>query len=320
MINQDYLFTKKYNNINDFSTVDNSVYFYGLSAEERSSNLVNTLKGKNITTKFIEIKMIENEKDIITDAFTNSKYHLRSTKDIQTLLKIFTTSVVYIDTTGLNNRIIASLLRNAIILSELSEEHKLEIYIIYVEPKTYNIPTFKLEGVYNDLSEKINDIEPLPGFANVIPNTDEIKFVALLGFEGGRFTYLKERVQPPEDRIIPVVGVPGFRIEYPFVALWGNRITLEKTKSWNDIRYVAANSLIDVYFLLKKILHEPPENYKLILAPIGTKPHAIAAILFAIKNPRQVEIVYDNPRRKINRTDGEGQIIVCNISSLLRVG
>jgi hypothetical protein len=315
MINQDYLYTRKYYNTNDFALVDNSVYFFGYSAEERSSNLVNTLKEKYSSTRFIEIKMIENEKDVIIDMQTNLKYYLRSTKDIQALIRKYNVSIIYIDTTGLNNRILASLLKNANIISE---KQKLEIYVIYVEPRTYKIPYFKLEGVYNDLSEKIEGIEPLPCFANVIPNTDEIKFVALLGFEGGRFTYLRESIQPPEDSIIPIVGVPGFRIEYPFVALWGNRITLEETKSWNDIRYVAANSLIDVYLLLKKILHEPPENYKLILAPIGTKPHAIAAILFAIKNPKQIEIVYDNPKRKINRTDGEGQIIVCNISSLLR--
>jgi len=315
MINQDYLYTRKYYSTNDFALANSSAYFFGHSAEERSSNLVNTLKEKNITTRFIEIKMIENEKDVIIDMQTNLKYYLRSTKDIQSLIKKYNVSIIYIDTTGLNNRILASILKNAIIISE---KQKLEIYVIYVEPRTYKIPSFKLEGVYNDLSEKIEGIEPLPCFANVIPNNDEIKFVALLGFEGGRFTYLKECIQPPEDSIIPVVGVPGFRIEYPFVALWGNRISLEETKSWNDIRYVAANSLIDVYFLLKKILNEPPENYKLILAPIGTKPHAIGAILFAIRYPEQVEIVYDNPKRKINRTDGEGQIIVCNISSLLR--
>jgi hypothetical protein len=314
MINKDYIFTKYYYNKNDITLIDNSVYFFCYSEEYRSSNLVNTLRIKCSSTKFVEIKMIDNEKDVIIDIQTNLKYYLRSTKDMQTLINKYNVSIIYIDTTGLNNRIIASLLKNT---SIINEKQKLEIYIIYVEPKIYKIPYFKLEGVYNDLSERIEGIEPLPCFANVIPNTDEIKFVALLGFEGGRFTYLRECIQPPEDSIIPIIGVPGYRIEYPFIALWGNRITLEESKSWNDIRYVAANSLIDVYFLLNKILHEPPENSKLILAPIGTKPHAIAAILFAIKYPKQVEIVYDNPKRKINRTDGDGQIIICNISTLL---
>ena len=31
------------------------------------------------------------------------------------------------------------------------------------------------------------------------------------------------------------------------------------------------------------------------IAPIGTKPHCIAAILFAIKYYKNVEVVYDNP-------------------------
>jgi len=315
MINQDYQYTKFYYNPEDFFLVDNSIYFFTYSAEERSCKHVERLRMKNSGTLFIEIETDKNTKDMILECQTSFRYNLRNEKEMQSLIQRHNSSAVYIDTTGLNSRVAASLLRNAVLLSK--KKH-LNIHIIYVEPHLYNVPDFKLEGVYNDLSEKIDGIEPLPGFANVMPNTDEVKFVALLGFEGGRFTYLKECVQPPDDGIIAVIGVPGYRAEYPFVALWGNRITLENTNSWSDIRYVAANSLVDMYFLLKKILSELPVSYKLIVAPIGTKPHAIGAMLFALQFPARVEIVYDNPKRKINRTSGTGKIAICDISSLLR--
>lgn len=314
MINQDYQYTKDYMSINEVSLIDNSIYFFSYSAEERS-HIIDVLKVKYNNILFIEIKTDEMIKDVITDTLSNIRYSLRSENEMQSFIGNYNSSAIYIDTTGLNNRIAASLLRNAVLLSK---KRDLQIRIIYTEPHSYKIPQFKLEGVYNDLSEKIEGIEPLPGFANLFPNTNEVKFVALLGFEGGRFTYIKESISPPDDSIIPVVGVPGFRPEYPFVALWGNRITLDKTGAWNDLRYVAANSLVDIYFLLKKILTELPENYKLIVAPIGTKPHAIGAMLFALQFPNQVEIVYDNPKRKINRTDGIGKIVVCDISSLIR--
>ncbi|GHU55673.1 hypothetical protein FACS189442_3530 [Spirochaetia bacterium] len=314
MINQDYLYTRKYNDANDFTLSPDSIYIYGYSPENRSHSVVDALKGKYPNIKYIEIQAVMDEKDVIQDTNTMKKYYLRNSKSIQSLFEIYNPSAVYFDTSGLNNRISASLLKNMVLLNE---KKKLEIDVIYVEPHAYKTQQFKLEGVFNDLSEKIDGIEPLPGFANIVPNTDEMKFVALLGFEGGRFTHLIERIQPPSDNIIPVVGVPGFRIEYPFVALWGNRIPLEETKSWNNIKYVAANSAVDVFLLLKKILNSMPENTKITLAPIGTKPHAIGAILFAIKYPKRVEIVYDNPKRTIMRTDGTDLIVVCNINSLL---
>ena len=313
MINKDYLHTRIYSDINDFYPKSDSIYIYGYSTENRSHS-VDVLKNKYPNVKFVEIQTIDEEKDTILDISANEKYHLRNSNSIISFFESYNSAIVYIDASGLNNRISASLLKNAVIISE---KKKIEIRVVYTEPYTYKIHKFKSEGVFNDLSEKIDGIEPLPGFASIIPDTVDMKFIALLGFEGGRFTHLVENIQPPVDNIIPVIGVPGFRIEYPFVALWGNRQPLEETKSWDKIKYVAANSLVDVFLFLTKIIHKTPDT-KLILAPIGTKPHAIGAILFAIKYPRQVEIVYDNPKRKITRTDGTGRIVECNINSLLK--
>jgi hypothetical protein len=314
MINRDYQYIKKYTNVNDFSLTDGSVYIYGISPEERSYVIVDSLKKKCINTKFIKIVPADDEKDVIMANGTNINYSLRNSNNMESLFATYSASVIYIDASGLDNRIVASLLKNAVLFGQ---KEKLEVNVIYVEPHSYKIEKFKSEGIFNDLSEKIDEIEPLPGFANIIPDTDDMKFIALLGFEGGRFTYLLERIQPPRDSIIPVIGFPGFRFEYPFVALWGNRLPLEETKSWDNIHYITSNSLVDAFFLLEKILYQASKNTKITLAPIGTKPHAIGAILFAIKYPKRVEIVYDNPKRKITRTDGTGLIVVSNISALL---
>src|SRR5205814_58026 len=150
----------------------------------------------------------------------------------------------------------------------------------------------------------------------IIPQDDlNIPFVALLGFEGGRFTYVLENIQPSKD-IFPVIGVPGFRPEFPFIAYWGNKRSLEDSKRWTNVKYVAANSLVEVYDLLTKLKKDNVSG-KLKVAPIGTKPNAIGAILFAIKNPNDVELVYDNPIRKIKRTKGVGKIIECSVTHLL---
>jgi hypothetical protein len=313
MINKDYLYEKKYKSIDELLINPNCTYFYSRSSESRSYAIVDKFNSLYINASFIEIEAID--RDIIIDKNTNEKYDLRSSNSMMNFINTYWSSCIYIDTSGMNNRTVASLLRNAILLSNMKP---FEINILYVEPYKYKIEQFKLEGVSNDLAEKFDGIEPLPGFISIVPNTDDFILVAFLGFEGGRFTYLIEQIQPQKDNIIAVVGVPGFRIEYPFIALWGNRISLEETKSWENIKYVAANSLVDAFLLLKNILAKSHKSAKIVLAPIGTKPHAIGAILFAIKFPNRVEIVYDNPKRKINRTDGTGQIVICNVNSLLR--
>ena len=55
----------------------------------------------------------------------------------------------------------------------------------------------------------------------------------------------------------------------------------------------------------------------MVIAPIGTKPHAIGAILYAIKHMAKVELLYDNPIRSVHRTEGIGRVIVCNVSKLI---
>ena len=313
MIKDNYLYNIEYNYINELIPQAESVYIYGYSTEERS-HCVDDLKNifsANVT--FIQIE--ESGKDRFRDLNSTIEYNLRSSSSILQFFELYKTTCIYLDVTGLNNRISASLLKNAFELknSFISPE----IRVIYVEPETYTIARFKAEGVLNDLSEQIDGIEPLPGFASIIPgdSEDEI-FVVLLGFEGGRFTHLIENIQPQKDTITPVIGVPGFRLEYPFAAYWGNRRSIKDTEAWRNVKYIGANSIVDIYIYLTSLLVKNPDK-KIKVAPIGTKPHAIGAILFAIKNFDKVELIYDNPIRKTTRTVGAGKIIECKVCKLL---
>jgi hypothetical protein len=313
MINSDYRYTTTYSDIGTINLLPNSTYIYGYSTEGRSRVVVDSLKEiYKDSISFIQLEWKDEGEDIIKNTFTDQEYSLRSKENIKALLNTFPSDTLYIDISGLNNRISAVLLNNI-----LSGGLSTNVLVLYAEPESYKIKRFSSESVFIDLSEKINGIKPLPGFANIIPDDIDYKFIALLGFEGGRFTHLVNNVQPAEDNIIPVIGVPGYRMEYPFVAYWGNRNGLTTTGAWANVKYAAANSLVDVYLLLNKIHKNNPKS-KIKLAPIGTKPHAIGAILFAIKHPKEVEIVYDNPIRKTERTSGVGLIVVCEVSKLIR--
>lgn len=97
--------------------------------------------------------------------------------------------------------------------------------------------------------------------------------------------------------------------------MWGNRNQIKDTRSWQNMQYAEANSIVDIYMLLNQLSYDN-RGCEMIVAPIGTKPHAIGAILYAIKHPDKVEIVYDNPIRKVHRTEGIGKVLMCNITKL----
>ncbi len=223
----------------------------------------------------------------------------------------YTFRVLYLEVTGMCCRLVAPLMKYAI-------ENSIEIRVVYSEPKEYLLREFQKEGLNKDLSESVAGVNPLPGFIRLVPFKEEPLFVTLLGFEGGRFSYLVTNKQPSYDKILPIVGVPGYRMYYPFFeTFWGNRNALKTTKAYERVVYAEANSIVDSYLTLGKISYDKREP-NMIVAPIGTKPHAIGAILYAIKNPNRVELLYDNPKRSLHRTKGVGRILVCDVTKLFR--
>ena len=43
------------------------------------------------------------------------------------------------------------------------------------------------------------------------------------------------------------------------------------------------------------------------LAPIGTKPHALGALLYSLSSPSDCEIIYDHPIPRRNGSSGIGR-------------
>lgn len=310
-INCDYNFTSIYDSLDELNLISPSVYLFSKSPEQRSFLIPDLLKIKFPEISFLEIEQISN--DNIKIAGKCEIYDLWDATTLSQIIPKNEFTYLYIDATGFSTRIFAPILKMAFNLQK-----KININIIYTEPKEYKIKEFKRASVYHDLAEQIDGISPIPGFASIFPDTTNFKFVVLLGFEGGRFTHLLESEQPTIDNIIPVLGVPGYRIEYPFIALWGNRYALRSTKSWNDMAFATANSIAEVYLLLLS-LQKAYQNKRFKIVPIGTKPHAIGAILFALKFPKNSELLYDNPKRTVDRCNGIGAIHMTSVSELLSV-
>jgi len=141
-------------------------------------------------------------------------------------------------------------------------------------------------------------------------------FIPLLGFEGTRFSYMFETVQPEDRKIFPVIGVPGFRQEYPFSAYLGNAAPLQRSEAYTRVKFAKSNCPFSAYYRIEELSRNYPDHV-IKLGLIGTKPHALGAILFAIKNQDRSEIIYDHVKRKLGRTEGLDKCLVYGVSEFM---
>ena len=317
---EDPLLTRVYEDWGLFEPEQGSTFIHGTSVEERSIHPPTWESAAN-GVNFLSFSSFENSKGNLPDrdfshcaaemAGSRIKLQLRSGNQLRDFFSKIRSEIIYLDITGLAHHVWAPLLRAAIDTSK-------QIYVVYVEPRTYTFSRTPTEAEIFDLSETIHGISPLPGFSVLSEPEDEesVLLVTFLGFEGHRLAYVLEQVQPPGKKIIPIIGVPGFMPVFPFHTYLGNKNILAPGTLHTQIRHIMANSASDAFYALQKIVAEYP-GHALKIAPIGTKPHALGAILFAIRSNQAVEIVYDHPIRKANRTIGSANILLYDINQLL---
>lgn len=259
--------------------------------------------GKNEPERIISIKQKDNE--IIEVQKGSSLVYEIALRDDSAVNELISSDNLLIDISGLPQHIWAPLLKSAY-------SQKINTRVLYAEPESYKPHPSPASATLFDLSERIRGLGPLPGFARLYGPVDEEKclFVAMLGFEGNRPERLVLQLDPT-PKIIPIVGVPGFQLEYPAYTVACNRILLEEYRAQSEIRYARASCPFEAYETICNIRKDYPDHY-MYLAPIGTKPHALGTILYAIVNPDTTEIMFDHPVRKPGRTKGVGIIHIYN--------
>lgn len=240
-------------------------------------------------------------RDTLQVSLPHGEEHI-SLRDPVALEKLFLgRSCAYLDVSGLAHHAWAPLLRVGLgVLKTL--------WVVYAEPKQYRPHPSPASASLFDLTTSIGGVAPLPGFANLRGPSDANRaiFVALLGFEGTRARQVASTLDPTPP-VYPVVGLPGFRIEYPHVTVACNQEFLEEHQAHGNTRFARASCPFEVYSRLKQIWQDADEPY-MYIAPVGTKPHAIGALWFAIDHPTVTEIMYDHPERRPQRTFGVGTI------------
>lgn len=305
-INKKPIFSETYPSVTSFLPDNDSCYIHGESVEERSAHVANW-RHNAPGTRYYNI-ISQDQYSFTVEVLGNvTSYALRSTRQLSEFIGGLPHRKIYLDITGLSHNTWAPLLKHL-----LNTHHDLKV--VYVEPFDYRPSLAPTEGEIFDLSEKIEGIAPIPGFISLAGADDDNHcFVPLIGFEGARFSHMLEQVQPPGDKIVPVIGVPGFKPEYPYNTYLGNKIALLSSQSYRQVRFATANCPFSAYYVLEEIGNEYA-GARIKVAPIGTKPHALGAILFALRWS-SVEIIYDHPIRKPKRTEGSANLHVYYVST-----
>lgn len=297
------LFTEIFDPAADFVPPSGATFVSGVSGEERSAH-VQELRQRSQGVRFVEI-VNQGVGEVTLEE--GEELGLRNQSSLKSWWNTLT-GPTYLDITGLAHDVWAPLIAAAL-------RERLDLRVVYVEPLKYRFNVIRTEGELFDLTKGFLGVQPLPGFASLAePDEQDFKFIPLLGFEGPRFARMLEVVQPAPEMTVPVIGVPGFQPEFVFHAYLGNRLPLQTTSSWRSVRFSTANCPFDLFYLLEEIASQGDNFLK--VAPIGTKPHGLGAILFAIANPDRVEILYDYPVRREERTEGKARLLVYYLRGL----
>ena len=284
-----------------------STYVYGTGVEDRS--VIESSWRDAMESRDVRFVVAEDSKDSVTltdAAGTSAEFTGRQRSKAVEYLGVGTKA--YIDITGMSYVAWAPLVRASI-------EAGLQTTVIYVEPVDYRRSKTSTRGMLFDLSEGFDGLRPIPGFATLNSQmSEDWHLVAALGFEGGRFSHVINELEPSAGHIVPIIGVPGFRPEFSTQALVANRADLDDLDIAGRLRFARANCPFDFFHTLSSI-HTDLDGAPLRLAPIGTKPHGLGAVLFAMSRSSRVQLVYDHPRRKARRTLGASRVCVYEVST-----
>jgi hypothetical protein len=228
-----------------------------------------------------------------------------SLRDDSALTGLLSGDAVCIDMSGLPHHVWAPMLRVALASAP-------SVHVVYVEPAEYRRHTSPASVSLFDLSDGYHGVLPLPGFATLSAEVyKDAVLVAFLGFEGTRARHVAATLDPP-PKVVPVIGVPGFRVEFPTVAVACNQEFLTDHSAHANVQLANATCPFEAYDLLTEVRRDNPKSL-LQIAPVGTKPHALGAVLYAIDHQTGTELIYDNPKRKPNRTQGVGTVHVYTV-------
>jgi len=188
----------------------------------------------------------------------------------------------------------------------LNELRVQDLSILYTEPHSYFRPE-RTQLVHRrsfELSDEVEDFTSVPGNSILIMPERPLKTAVFLGFEGQRLGRLLEQTGISPSSCSIVFGVPAYNPGWEMDAFVNNLRVLSGQQMAGRVNFCGAHNALSAYENITKI-YASCSDERLLVAPIGTKPHGIGSALFLCEHPN-VGVVYDNPKRKKDRSDKVG--------------
>jgi len=189
-----------------------------------------------------------------------------------------------------------------------------EIYVYYTEPIRYIMN----EGIFESYFSTKGPIttKQITGFSGITVNNEnnsvDRTLFCMLGFDNDLLPTVIQEAAPL--KIVTINGFPSFYPKFKDISLTNNEKVLngsnfvnklEKSNRQTNYVYVEANNPFDAY----NTLEELKQNYKnncIDIVPLGTKPMALGACLYAINN-NDVRVVFPFPEEYANTTSEESK-------------
>lgn len=182
-------------------------------------------------------------------------------------------------------------------------------FAAYIRPKEYS----RQSGTIGfSLCEQVLAVNSVPGFTK--RESKKQTLCSFLGFEGIRLKSILESVHGIE-KFIPVVAFPSGAPQWYNVTMWNSMDILQGENGTSAIRKCFSESVFEAVDLLQKNIS--PEE-KLVLAPLGTRPHSMACAIFACLH-RNCSIVYDYVIESQPRTKGIADVTIYHLSSFMKI-
>lgn len=185
-----------------------------------------------------------------------------------------------------------------------------EIEFIYVEPREYSEVTSIENPLPHNfaLSKSLGQLIPIPGFTkNFARKNHQTHLFAFLGFEPARLgRVLEDDEGAGISKYSLGIGIPAF------VPGWENHTTDSNSEyldspNREEIVLFSANNPQSAYDSLCEIADSLSDDERIVIAPFGTKPAGLGAIVYAVLHQDRCGIIYDHPIRQKDRSKGVGK-------------
>lgn len=288
--------------------IDNiTVLIIGPQKDERTKAVYEKFHNK---VKYIKMEYLYEEQQILITPSNNDYLKRKSScllleKYLITLERFgYEFRNILIDISSLQTPTIMALFK---ILFSNSKCRPAKLFVAYAKPEKYLLQN---NNTYM-FSTRFGVASSIPGYIARVKDSEIL--IPFLGFEGARLRNIIGDAQ--YEMVIPIIGCPSDNPKWQFETMRNCMEEIKEQGAESNIEKCKANSIFEAYYLLEDLTSNTAKNY--VLAPIGTKPHTVAATIFTLKHKTNCRLIYDFAVENYDQSSGVHNILVTHISCFL---